>query len=88
MVERQPGRPTVEEFTGAALRFIEDNYAIEPIHVNLGMYAQVRYMKVGRSDDIDVLIREIKADGIPGKRESIRDFAVKQLAWYQKFKKT
>jgi hypothetical protein len=26
MVERQPGRPTVEEFTGAAERFIRDDY--------------------------------------------------------------
>lgn len=26
MVERQPNRPTVEEFTGAALRFIKGDY--------------------------------------------------------------
>lgn len=84
MVARQPGRPTETEFTGAALRFISDEYPHQSIHINSGYYANVMHVRPGKSVDKDIIRREQLAEGLPGEHESIRDFALRQLAAYQK----
>ncbi len=87
MPERQPGRPTEEEFIGAAVRFLNDDYQIEPIHLMSGYFVNVCRVPIGKTDDMDIIRREQYAEGLPGERDSIRDFALKQLSYYQKTRK-
>lgn len=87
MVEHQPGRPSEDEFIGAALRFLEDNYQAEPVCVSTGYYVNVQYVYPGKDADKDILRRECFAEGLPGQRESMREFALRQLASYQKQRK-
>jgi hypothetical protein len=87
MVERQPGRPTEDEFIGAALRFLGDNYATKVVHLMHGFFTNVHQMPVGKSFDMNIIRREQFAEGLPGERDSMRDFAIKQLSHYQKARK-
>jgi len=86
-IERQPGRPTEDEFTGAAVRFLSNDYKTEVVHIMCGYFANIHEVAIGRSSDIDIIRREQFAEGLPGERDSIRDFAVKQLSFYQKTRK-
>lgn len=87
MVERQPGRPTEDEFIGAAARFLNDSYTTEVIHVMMGYFAHICHVPIGKDTDVDTIRREQFAEGLPGERDSIRDFALKQLSFYQKARK-
>ena len=88
MVKRQPGRPTEEEFTGAALRFISDDYTVEYLHSSVGYTNGLRAYYPGKALDIEIIRKEYLADGITGDQETIRDFALRQLASYQRLRKT
>lgn len=82
MVERQPGRPTEDEFIGAASRFVEDDYKIVPIHspFNLGV---IQFIKPGKDSDIKTIKNEHKWQGRRGEPETIEMFAIRQLTWYR-----
>ncbi|AHB42650.1 hypothetical protein RAAC3_TM7C00001G0812 [Candidatus Saccharibacteria bacterium RAAC3_TM7_1] len=88
MVERQPGRPSEEEFIGAALRFLHDDYTAEYLHVSASYTGRVYVYYPGKAMDIETIHKEYFAEGITGDRESIRDFALRQLAAYQRLRKT
>lgn len=87
MVNRQPGRPSEREFTGAALRLTQNNYETQPVHMLMGYYANVIMVQSGRAYDLDIIHREQMADGFPGFPESLEDFAIRQLAAYNKHKR-
>lgn len=87
MVNRQPGRPSEQEFTGAALRLAQNNYEVRPVHVAMGYYANVIMIQVGLAHDRDIVYRERAAEGLPGTPEPLEDFAIRQLAAYKKHKR-
>lgn len=87
MVNRQPGRPSEQEFTRAALRLTQNNYEVRPVHVAMGHYTNVITIEVGRTHDQDIIYREQIADGSRGAPETLEDFAFRQLAAYQKHKR-
>jgi len=87
MVERQPGRPTEQEFIGAALRFIENDYQYESIVAMTSYFAHVYRVSSGRMNDICIIQQEHSAEGREGEPVSLRDFAIEQLAAYRKLRK-
>jgi len=87
MPERQPGRPTEEEFIGAAVRFLKGEYTTQVVHLVTGYFAHVHQVYLDKIEDEKIIRREQFAEGLPGERESIRDFALKQLTLYQKSRK-
>jgi hypothetical protein len=84
MVERQPGRPTEQAFIGAALRYLKDDYTTEVVHLSSGYLTHVQEVTMGKKGDENIIRAEQLWEGLPGSRESIRDFAAQQLARYQK----
>ena len=87
MVERQQGRPTEDEFIGAASRFVGDHYDDVPLIIDSGFGVHVRYVKGGRASDIDVIHREWRAEGLSGEIEDITEFAKRQLEAYSRLRK-
>lgn len=87
MVNRQPGRPSEQEFIRAALRLEQNGYEIQPVHVAMGYYVNVMTVQVGRSYDLDIMRREQAADGLPGSPETLEAFATRQLDEYKKHKR-
>jgi len=47
----------------------------------------VHQVSLDKIEDEKIIRREQFAEGLPGERESIRDFALKQLTLYQKSRK-
>ncbi len=84
MVERQPNRPSEEEFIGAALRFIDHDYQEACVSVMWGGVARIR---VGQGYDLEIIYHEQEADGRLGEDESVLTFAKRQLAAYRKLGK-
>ena len=84
MVERQPGRPSEQEFVGAALRFTTGDYSAEWVHVQCGPFVNVFRKPSGIEYDMAVIRRESDAVGRPGELETLEDFALRQLSHYQR----
>jgi len=84
MVERQPGRPSEQEFMGAALRYTSGEYREEWIHVQCGPFVNVFKRFTGIDQDMSVIRREADAVGRSGVPETLEDFALRQLASYRR----
>ncbi|MGK2896167.1 MAG: hypothetical protein ACSLEY_00995 [Candidatus Saccharimonadales bacterium] len=81
MVERQPGRPSEDEFTRAALRLVAGEYAELFIYSQMGGIGKI---VTSKKADIDIVKREHLADGLRGTPETLIAFATRQLAEYKK----
>lgn len=83
-IERQPGRPSREEFIDAATRLVRDSYEPEVrlIYTQYGGWGAATVpASLQKSQDMGVAQREYRADGIvPGR--SLTDFVFYQLGLY------
>jgi len=82
MIDRQPSRPTEDEFIGAASRFVKDDYESVPTHspFNLGV---VQFIRPGKDLDMKIIRDEHQWEGRRGEPETLEEFAIRQLTWYQ-----
>lgn len=83
MPERQPSRPTEEDFIGAAVRFFKDDYEITRVYVPTHIYTNVYTVPSRKPNDVDIIRREQDAEGKRSEYESVGDFALRQLSFYQ-----
>ena len=87
VVERQPGRPSEDEFTRAAFRFVTSDYQLMQTHEIHGYTTIVCSSPIGKYADAETIRAERHADGRLGEVETIDDFALRQLVAYQRLRK-